>query len=298
MSNIIYYLLSVVFFLTFCLFFSFEDFLDLLRIVIWPSVLLLGAFHFKRVFTYAFLSFEEFNFFGLKGKLKDVREVIDERARTKFNEMRSAEKMESLKIKEKNIEELKEEIEDMYVENFVLKDELKDAKAKLDAFGRLLTELEGFGSIKITDANIAFGTTTPTSGFLVPGPNQVLWQTVFTVANRPVFLKKIKFRIKELVTPTDLGNTCLFIDDIEVRPFFVGKTNNEIEIDLTKEPVALSTGSRVISLRSNVNSNAKGKHFTISVLPSEDLELIDSNFLNKINLSLNPGPLESSFSIG
>lgn len=59
-------------------------FFRFLEIVIWPLTIILGAFFFRKVLTYLFFSMEEFNFFGAKGDLKNVKEVINEKAKEIF----------------------------------------------------------------------------------------------------------------------------------------------------------------------------------------------------------------------
>lgn len=60
---------------------EFDNFLRLIQVLIWPCVLLVALFFFRKVFFYFFLSMEEFNFFGAKGMLKNVSVVIDERVK-------------------------------------------------------------------------------------------------------------------------------------------------------------------------------------------------------------------------
>ena len=66
----------------------FEQFKELLSIIIWPAVVLVILIYFRRVITYLFFSMEEFNFFGVKGELKNVHEMIREKAQ----ELRAQEK--------------------------------------------------------------------------------------------------------------------------------------------------------------------------------------------------------------
>ncbi len=60
---------------------DFSHFLRLVEIGIWPITVLICAFFFRKVFTYLFFSVEEYNFFGIRGSLKSVTSVIEERAR-------------------------------------------------------------------------------------------------------------------------------------------------------------------------------------------------------------------------
>ncbi len=60
--------------------YSLEKILQTLTIIAWPLVIFLILIFFKEVFAYMFFSMSEFNFFGAKGKLKNVREMIREEA--------------------------------------------------------------------------------------------------------------------------------------------------------------------------------------------------------------------------
>lgn len=84
------------------------DFLRFIEVLIWPFTMLTALFFFKKVFTYMFFSMDEFNFFGLKGHLKNVNEVIIEEVSRKFTEKEKEEKrtkdMEELNLEIKNKE--------------------------------------------------------------------------------------------------------------------------------------------------------------------------------------------------
>lgn len=53
-----------------------KDVFEQLGVVVWPVVVLIVALFFKKVFTYLFFSMEEFNFFGARGQLIDVKTMI------------------------------------------------------------------------------------------------------------------------------------------------------------------------------------------------------------------------------
>lgn len=91
--------------LYFLLHMSWEEFIELLRVLMWPVTILIVLFFFRKIFTYLFLSMEEFNFFGLKGRLKNVQDMIQERVREEFK--RQEEEVKN--IREKQI--LKDAIE-------------------------------------------------------------------------------------------------------------------------------------------------------------------------------------------
>ena len=65
---------------------SFDNYLKFLEILIWPVTILIILYFFKRVVTYLFFSMNEFNFFGAKGNLRDINEVIREEVDKKFVE--------------------------------------------------------------------------------------------------------------------------------------------------------------------------------------------------------------------
>src|SRR5581483_11572930 len=46
----------------------------------WVIVVGFGLWYFRRIVTYLFFSMDEFNFFGTHGKLKNVRDLIKEKA--------------------------------------------------------------------------------------------------------------------------------------------------------------------------------------------------------------------------
>lgn len=77
---------------------TFDRLIEILKIIIWPIIVLSALLFFRKVFTYLFFSMEEFNFFGTKGKLKDIREVIEEKVKIKFDESEN-EKLRGLEIK-------------------------------------------------------------------------------------------------------------------------------------------------------------------------------------------------------
>lgn len=88
---------------------SFNDYLEFLKILVWPYTVLVILFFFKKVVTYLFFSMDEFNFFGAKGNLKNVNEVILEEVNKRFldreNEKKRKNDMEKLSVEIKNKEE-------------------------------------------------------------------------------------------------------------------------------------------------------------------------------------------------
>lgn len=58
---------------------DYKEYIQILQILIWPSIVLGALLFFRKVFTYLFFSMEEFGFFGNKGKLKNIEEVINEK---------------------------------------------------------------------------------------------------------------------------------------------------------------------------------------------------------------------------
>lgn len=70
---------------------TYDQYIGLVRVLIWPALVLIALLFFRKTFSYLFFSLEEFGFFGTKGNLKDVREVI----RAKADELHAAEKREA-----------------------------------------------------------------------------------------------------------------------------------------------------------------------------------------------------------
>lgn len=71
---------------------EYKGYLDLIRIIAWPIVVLVAIFFFRKVFTYLFLSLREFNFFGNKGQLRDVNEVIQNEVDKRIEQKNKEEK--------------------------------------------------------------------------------------------------------------------------------------------------------------------------------------------------------------
>ncbi len=80
---------------------DFQKYIELLKVLVWPFTLLLALFFFRKVVTYLFFSMNEFNFFGSKGVLKSVADVIEERVELRLqNEKDETRRAEELKSKE------------------------------------------------------------------------------------------------------------------------------------------------------------------------------------------------------
>lgn len=77
---------------------SWKEFVELLKLFIWPVTILIILFFFRKIFTYLFFSIEEFNFFGAKGRLKNIQDIINERAR-KLRDREKTEEQQKKKLK-------------------------------------------------------------------------------------------------------------------------------------------------------------------------------------------------------
>lgn len=72
---------------------SFSDYLDFIKILVWPISALIILFFFKKVIAYLFFSIDGFNFFGAKGEIKNVYDLITEKVNERFeNEKREKER--------------------------------------------------------------------------------------------------------------------------------------------------------------------------------------------------------------
>jgi hypothetical protein len=77
---------------------SFKQIIDLIELLVWPVVAFTSLMFFRKVFTYLFFSLEEFSFFGTKGRLKSVQEMIQTKASELFEkEKRDKEDQEIIK---------------------------------------------------------------------------------------------------------------------------------------------------------------------------------------------------------
>lgn len=85
---------------------SYEYFTSILKIIIWPAIVLVALLFFRKVFVYMFFSMEEFNFFGARGVLKDIRKVIEEKVQERIQQEKNQE--ERNKEINKFTEDLKE----------------------------------------------------------------------------------------------------------------------------------------------------------------------------------------------
>jgi hypothetical protein len=65
---------------------SYENYLKFLEVFIWPTTILIILYFFKKVATYLFFSMDEFNFFGAKGNLKNINDVVLEQVNKRFLE--------------------------------------------------------------------------------------------------------------------------------------------------------------------------------------------------------------------
>ncbi|MCR4327936.1 MAG: hypothetical protein NUV53_00255 [Patescibacteria group bacterium] len=84
---------------------SFNDYLNFIKILVWPISALIILFFFKKVITYLFFSIDGFNFFGAKGEIKNVYDLITEKVNERFeNEKREA-------ARETEVNRLQREIE-------------------------------------------------------------------------------------------------------------------------------------------------------------------------------------------
>lgn len=87
---------------------SWIQFIELVKVLAWPVVVVLALLFFKKVFTYLFFSMEEFDFFGAKGGLKNVRDMVREKADELYEqEMEGRKRAEERAAHQKELSELK-----------------------------------------------------------------------------------------------------------------------------------------------------------------------------------------------
>ena len=86
--------------------------LPLITVVAWPATVIFGLLIFRRIIAYLFLSMESYNFFGAKGTIRPVHEVIEERAKAILDaEKRDSEYKETItKLDSKDLEKFEYEL--------------------------------------------------------------------------------------------------------------------------------------------------------------------------------------------
>ena len=84
---------------------NFSDYLDFIKILVWPISALIILFFFKKVIAYLFFSVDGFNFFGAKGEIKNVYDLITEKVNERFkNEKREKERESEVVRLQKELE--------------------------------------------------------------------------------------------------------------------------------------------------------------------------------------------------
>lgn len=93
---------------------SYEYLIGIIKTIIWPAVVLSALLFFKKVFVYMFFSMREFNFFGAKGELRDVTEVIESKVQERIKQIKDQEKT-NLEIDKfaKELEKASEELKNV-----------------------------------------------------------------------------------------------------------------------------------------------------------------------------------------
>jgi hypothetical protein len=88
---------------------TFDHLIILINSLIWPTIVLVALLFFKKVFTYFFFSLEEFNFFGTRGTLKNVEEMIREKADELWRNEKGQKKLKTERLDhQKELAELKD----------------------------------------------------------------------------------------------------------------------------------------------------------------------------------------------
>jgi hypothetical protein len=148
MSPFILFLLSLGV-LVYCLGENFDKYITFVSVTIWPVTILLALAFFRKVFTYLFFSMNAYNFFGAKGELKDVTQVIEESVEKRIKEEKEELKRgEELKSIAESIEKAKlsrDNAEKKAKENLDLaKDIFEKYKEVSEKYAEALKEVEEF----------------------------------------------------------------------------------------------------------------------------------------------------------
>ncbi|OGG57657.1 hypothetical protein A2765_05970 [Candidatus Kaiserbacteria bacterium RIFCSPHIGHO2_01_FULL_56_24] len=135
--------------------------LEILNVIIWPLIVLIALLFFRRVLTFLFFSLDEFNFFGAKGKLKNVKDMIREKADELWQKERQEQEREAERSKNlKELETLKGSneavtgqatrvftfAERLIEEKAQLQTQISTMQAQIDALLAQITMLQGKSS--------------------------------------------------------------------------------------------------------------------------------------------------------
>lgn len=121
-----------------------EDYISILSVIVWPAVVVMALIFFRKVVTFLFFSIEEFNFFGAKGRLKNVQELIAEKAsqeverrerehmaKRRINELEEG--LHRLKERTKNKDRLAFLVEELIKENNELWDDIREKEDEYES---------------------------------------------------------------------------------------------------------------------------------------------------------------------
>ena len=87
----------------------YDQLIGLIGVLIWPAIVLSALIFFRKIFTYLFFSMEEFNFFGNRGVLKNIQEVIEERVQRRIEaDQKEKEKQSAVEQIERELKIAKE----------------------------------------------------------------------------------------------------------------------------------------------------------------------------------------------
>lgn len=160
------FMATIVFPALFCYVFKkdFDKYFELVKIIIWPSTILISLFFFRKVVTYLFFSMDEFNFFGARGSLKNINSLIEEKVDEKINEINRSksieEKFESYEMEIQKRDESIKGHKDNAKGNFKLASEiLGDWRKSVDENKNLLKVIERLKRELKERANIGNNTT-------------------------------------------------------------------------------------------------------------------------------------------
>ncbi|MCL5011139.1 MAG: hypothetical protein M1127_02935 [Patescibacteria group bacterium] len=82
---------------------EYQTAIELIKFLCWPGlifvifVVVINSAYLRELFSYLFLSMEEFNFFSIKGKIENVREVIERKIEEGIQKLEKNKQIETLK---------------------------------------------------------------------------------------------------------------------------------------------------------------------------------------------------------
>lgn len=129
----------------------------------------------------------------------------------------------------------------------------------------------------LTLGTVSFGTTTtPAAASIDPEDGRVVWENTATVNTNDAILKRFAVKLIGSIDAADIKNFRLLVDGTQAgEPVAAVDANNFVTFDLSKKPVTLKTGGRVMKVMADVKGGTS-RTFQIQLRDTSDAVFYDS----------------------